>query len=354
LTAVCSHVRPPSLPRTQRRRQSCRASSPSSSPRPRPPRPPSNSVPKGASLTVTTTRRLSSSTLSPELLGGERRASAGSLAAPALLGLGDRRPSAGPSSGPGLTPTNTPANMNELLAPPPMPRRASTYHDTEKANSGELDNSGGSAAAPNTSREVASIPAPPTARWRNAGDDAGRRARTGRSPSSRRSRGSYRAPTPPWWTRSRDAGLLAEFFAAFLTPPPPPPPVYLITHYQSSLAAGTARGAFWHLPLPGLTLSGPASGRGRLARRARALGQKAEKPAPTNLGRPSSTLPGPRSQQGDVQRINKLLSSALPASSPRHGPERSSQRSTLTEHSCQVAADSAREAANPSRCEERT
>ena len=25
-----------------------------------------------------------------------------------------------------------------------MPRRASTYHDTEKANSGELDNSGGS------------------------------------------------------------------------------------------------------------------------------------------------------------------------------------------------------------------
>ena len=24
-----------------------------------------------------------------------------------------------------------------------MPRRASTYHDTEKANSGELDNSGG-------------------------------------------------------------------------------------------------------------------------------------------------------------------------------------------------------------------
>ena len=34
-----------------------------------------------------------------------------------------------------------------------MPRRASTYHDTEKANSGELDNSGGSAAAPNTSRE---------------------------------------------------------------------------------------------------------------------------------------------------------------------------------------------------------
>ena len=27
-----------------------------------------------------------------------------------------------------------------------MPRRASTYHDTEKANSGELDNSGGSAA----------------------------------------------------------------------------------------------------------------------------------------------------------------------------------------------------------------
>jgi hypothetical protein len=43
--------------------------------------------------------------------------------------------------------------MNELLAPPPMPRRASTYHDTEKANSGELDNSGGSAAASNTSRE---------------------------------------------------------------------------------------------------------------------------------------------------------------------------------------------------------
>ena len=97
----------------------------------------SNSVPKGASLTVTTTRRLSSSTLSPELLGGERRASAGSLTAPALL--------AGPVAGPGITPTptNTPANMNELLAPPPMPRRASTYHDTEKANSGELDNSGG-------------------------------------------------------------------------------------------------------------------------------------------------------------------------------------------------------------------
>ena len=107
----------------------------------------SNSVPKGASLTVTTTRRLSSSTLSPELLGGERRASAGSLTAPALL--------AGPVAGPGITPTptNTPANMNELLAPPPMPRRASTYHDTEKANSGELDNSGGSAAAPKTSRE---------------------------------------------------------------------------------------------------------------------------------------------------------------------------------------------------------
>jgi hypothetical protein len=40
--------------------------------------------------------------------------------------------------------------MNELLAPPPMPRRASTYHDTEKANSGELDNSGGSAAVPKT------------------------------------------------------------------------------------------------------------------------------------------------------------------------------------------------------------
>ena len=33
--------------------------------------------------------------------------------------------------------------MNALLAPPSMPRRASTYHDTEKANSGELDNSGG-------------------------------------------------------------------------------------------------------------------------------------------------------------------------------------------------------------------
>ena len=59
-----------------------------------------------------------------------------------------------PSSGPGLTRTNAPANMNELLAPPPMPRRASTYHDTEKANSGELDNSGGSAAVPkNIERE---------------------------------------------------------------------------------------------------------------------------------------------------------------------------------------------------------
>ena len=57
-------------------------------------------------------------------------------------------------SAPGLSRTNAPANMNELLAPPSMPRRASTYHDTEKANSGELDNSGGSAAAPNTSREV--------------------------------------------------------------------------------------------------------------------------------------------------------------------------------------------------------
>ena len=72
-----------------------------------------------------------------------------------------------PSSGPGLTRTNAPANMNELLAPPSMPRRASTYHDTEKANSGELDNSGGSAAVPkNIERGYASISAPPTARWR--------------------------------------------------------------------------------------------------------------------------------------------------------------------------------------------
>ena len=52
--------------------------------------------------------------------------------------------------------------MNEL-APPPMPRRASTYHDTEKANSGELDNSGGSAAVPKKHRERARfVPAPPT------------------------------------------------------------------------------------------------------------------------------------------------------------------------------------------------
>ena len=40
MTANRSRVRPPSLPRTQRRRQSCRASSPYSSPRPRRPRPP--------------------------------------------------------------------------------------------------------------------------------------------------------------------------------------------------------------------------------------------------------------------------------------------------------------------------
>ena len=63
-----------------------------------------------------------------------------------------------PSSGPGLTRTNAPANMNELLAPPSMPRRASTYHDTEKANSGELDNSGGSAAVPKQRQSTLRLP----------------------------------------------------------------------------------------------------------------------------------------------------------------------------------------------------
>ena len=123
----------------------------------------------GAALT---TRRLSSSQLSDT---AARRLSVESLSLSPTIPY-ERRPSGGPltprppltptntpanmnallapSSGPGLTRTNAPANMNELLAPPSMPRRASTYHDTEKANSGELDNSGGSAAAPNTSREI--------------------------------------------------------------------------------------------------------------------------------------------------------------------------------------------------------
>ena len=95
-------------------------------------------IPAGAALT---TRRLSSSQLSDT---AARRLSVESLSLSPTLPL-DRRPSGGPlTPRPTLTPTNTPANLNALLAPPPMPRRASTYHDTEKANSGELDNSGGS------------------------------------------------------------------------------------------------------------------------------------------------------------------------------------------------------------------
>ena len=39
-----------------------------------------------------------------------------------------------------------------------MPRRASTYHDTEKANSGELDNSGGSAAVPKQRQSTLRLP----------------------------------------------------------------------------------------------------------------------------------------------------------------------------------------------------
>ena len=110
----------------------------------------------------------------------------------------------------------------------PMPRRASTYHDTEKANSGELDNSGGFVSgadiirrergvfprAPSTPRRSVATPSSLYPPLLDGVLRAGRRGRIGRSgeSSSRRSRGSYRAPTPPWWTRSRDAGLAAEFF----------------------------------------------------------------------------------------------------------------------------------------------
>ena len=173
---------------------------------------------------------------------------------------------------------------------------------------------------------------------------AGRRGRIGRSgeSSSRRSRGSYRAPTPPWWTRSRDAGLFAEFCCCNFDSSPFPPPNYFITHYQRSRASG-AQGTFDAGSRSRVSLAGPAGGRGRLAGRARVFGQIRSNPLktrtqPISRAQPSSTLLGPRSLQGDVQRINTLLSSALPASSARHGPERSSQRSTLTERSlCQVA-----------------
>ena len=83
---------------------------------------------------------------------------------------------------------------------------------------GELDNSGGSAAAPKTSREREST---------LDKDHAGRRARVDRSRSSRRSRACSPGPTPPWWTRSRDAGLFAEFCCcSFDSSPFPPPCLY--------------------------------------------------------------------------------------------------------------------------------
>ena len=41
------------------------------------------------------------------------------------------------------------------------------------------------------------------------------------------SRGSCRGPTPPWWTRSRDAGLFAEFCCCSFDSSPFPPPCLL-------------------------------------------------------------------------------------------------------------------------------
>ena len=103
-----------------------------------------------------TTRRLSSSQLSDT---AARRLSVESLSLSPTIPY-ERRPSGGPlTPRPTLTPTNTPANLNALLAPPSMPRRASTYHDTEKANSGELDNSGGFVSGADIIRRERGVPA---------------------------------------------------------------------------------------------------------------------------------------------------------------------------------------------------
>ena len=135
-------------------------------------------------------------------------------------------PSVGPG-GPGLTPTNTPANMNELLAPPPMPRRASTYHDTEKANSGELDNSGGSAAVPNTSREA-------TLRFprRRLLDGVTRATQVdGQEPAAPAQADAPARALPGQRLRcGRGVGtraFLRSFVVAVLTPPPSLPPCLL-------------------------------------------------------------------------------------------------------------------------------
>ena len=188
----------------------------------------------------------------------------------------------------------------------------------------------------NIERGYASIPAPPTARWRNAGDDAGRRGRIGRSRSSRRSRGSCRAPTPPWWTRSRDAGL-AEFFVAVLTPFPPPP-VYLITHYQRSLAAG-ARGTF-DAGSRSRAHSRGSSGWSRtaIARRARGLGQKAENPHPP-ISRPAK-LDATGSPQPAGGRTAHKYTALFSASSEQRKTRAGTKLSEIHSQSalCQVAA----------------
>ena len=194
----------------------------------------SASIPAGAALT---TRRLSSSQLSDT---AARRLSVESLSLSPTIPY-ERRPSGGPlTPRPTLTPTNTPASLNALLAPPSMSRRASTYHDTDKANSGELDNSGGFVSgadiirrergvfprAPSTPRRSVATPSSLYPLLLDGVLRAGRRGRIGRSgeSSSRRSPACCRAPTPPWWTRSRDAGLAAEVcccsFDSFPFPPP--------------------------------------------------------------------------------------------------------------------------------------
>ena len=167
---------------------------------------------------------------------------------------------------------------------------------------------------------------------------AGRRGRIGRSgeSSSRRSPASYLAPTPPWWTRSRDAGLAAEFCCCSFDSFPFPPPVYLITHYQRSRASG-ARGTLDAGSRSG-SLSRVQRGRGQSHTESQSPGAKLKNPHPP-ISRPAK-LDATGSLQPAGGRTAHKYTALFSASSEQRKtrPERSSQRSTLTERSlCQVA-----------------
>ena len=77
--------------------------------------------------------------------------------------------------------------------------------------------------------------------------------------------------------------FLRSFVVAVLTPPPFLPPVYIITHYQRSLASGARAGSIWHRlgsseGSRGLVRKGPAPGNPRSFGGASAAGPKPSRP----------------------------------------------------------------------------